>query len=275
MDSKAASVNKFVVLIRGAGEMATAVAHRLVQCGFRVLLTEIEQPLAIRRSVAYAESIFTGTHTVESIPGIRVETVAAAHEIMSAGRIPVLLDPQLHVARVLVNDPSTIIVDARMLKVPPDDSYPEGVVAIGLGPGFVAPHNARFVIETNRGHDLGRVIETGSTEANTGVPAEVQGVSTPRVMYGRSRGTFHTARKIGETVQEGDIIGHVDLEPVKATLSGVLRGLLHDGISVSIQTKVADIDPRGRVDYCYQISDKARAIAGGVLEAVLRIMKSR
>jgi xanthine dehydrogenase accessory factor len=275
MDSHAASVTEFVVLIRGAGEMATGVAHRLAKCGFRVLLTEIEQPLAIRRSVAYAECVFTGTHTVESIPGIRVQTVTAAHEVISAGRIPVLVDPQLHVARSLLNDPGTIIVDGRMLKVPPVDSYPQGVVAIGLGPGFVAPHNARYVIETNRGHDLGRVIETGRAEANTGVPAEVQGVSTHRVIYAPGWGAFRSSRKIGEAIQADDIIGQVDSEVVKATLSGVLRGLLHDGIPVSIQTKVADIDPRGRADYCYQISDKARAIAGGVLEAVLRIMKSR
>ncbi len=259
------------ILIRGAGEMATGVAHRLGRCGFRVLMAEIEKPLAIRRGVAFAEAIYEGAHTVEDIEGRCIQHVSEAGEEWEQGRIPVIVDPELQESASLMDASQSILIDARMLKtrVAGDDPPCRGIIA--LGPGFRAPEDARFVIETNRGHHLGRVIEQGSAEANTGIPAEIQGASSARVLYAPQDGVFHAFKTIGDIVRAGDKIGSVNGLPVMLSLSGVLRGILHDGLTVSMRTKIGDIDPRGDAGSCFLISDKARAIAGGVLEAVLRI----
>jgi xanthine dehydrogenase accessory factor len=260
------------ILIRGAGEMASGVAHKLWRCGFKTVLTEIETPLAIRRGVAFAEAVYTGAHQVEDLEGHRVFSLEEAKDQIGHNHLPVIVDPELKLTAPLLQESAAVLVDARMLKIPAQRKYPRGVLVIGLGPGFDAPSIADYVIETNRSHDLGRVIEKGSAEGNTGVPAEVQGASNDRVVYPPRQGVFLTSKKIGDSVKAGDIIGYVNEIPVKARLTGVLRGLMHEGTPVTGGIKVADIDPRGNPKYCFQISDKARAIAGGVLEAVLRIM---
>ncbi|MDD5543755.1 MAG: selenium-dependent molybdenum cofactor biosynthesis protein YqeB [Acidobacteriia bacterium] len=263
-----------MILIRGAGEMASGVAHKLVQCGFQVLLTEIEKPLAIRRTVAYAECVYAGRQVIESIEGIRVSSVDEARDGMRAKRVPVMVDPDLEKTQSLLRQPGTILIDARMLKGETGDHKFPGASVIALGPGFLAPRDARFVIETNRGHDLGRVIELGEAQTDTSLPAEVEGYASDRVLYAPLFGVFHPLRNIGDTVAPGESLGQINSRHVVSNLKGVVRGLLHDGVPVSDRTKVADVDPRGRPELCFRISDKARAIAGGALEAVLRIVNS-
>lgn len=271
MNSYRSAPNHSILLIRGAGEMATGIAHKLFRCGYRLLLTEIESPLAIRRAVAFAEAIFCGEHTVEGVLARSVHSIEEAWDEIQQGRIPVLVDAELSLSAPLLEKRNALVVDARMLKVPVPNPFPPSVSVIGLGPGFSAPETARFVIETNRGHHLGRVIHEGSALLNTGVPGEVAGVAVDRVVYAPSCGVFQSAKSIGDQVNPGDIIGYIDQDAVTARLSGVLRGILHDGITVRNQMKLADIDPRGNTEFCVLISDKARTIAGGVLEAVLRI----
>lgn len=260
-----------IILIRGAGEMASGVAHKLVRCGFKVVLTEMERPLAIRRGVAFAEAIFSDIQTIEGVEARRVVSREEATSTRNAIIVPIIIDPGLTHTLPLLRYPQSVVVDARMLKRPVSEDYPANAAVIGLGPGFTAPTNAQFVIETNRGHHLGRVIEEGSAESNTGIPAEIQGATRNRVVYSPACGEFHSVKMIGDPVQAGDIIGYVDTSAVTASLGGVLRGLLHEGIPVTPEIKIADIDPRGNREHCFLISDKARAIAGGVLEAVLRI----
>lgn len=266
--------DEFVILIRGAGEMASGVAHKLVQCGFRVLLTEMEMPLAIRRTVAYAECVYTGAHTIESIPGCRVASLEEARTVLEASNVPVIVDPHLQLSQSLLRAPGTIIIDARMLKKGTTNVQSTATPVIGLGPGFSVPQEARFVIETNRGHDLGRVIESGGAQANTGIPAEVNGHTSDRVVYAPQAGVFHALRQIADKIEKDEPLGQIESQLVVASCSGVLRGILHEGVSVSKHTKVADVDSRGDPARCYRISDKARAIAGGALEAVLRIVNS-
>lgn len=254
--------------------MASGVAHKLWRCGFKALLTEIETPLAIRRGVAFAEAVYTNSHHVEDLEGYRVSSLEEARDQIKRNRLPIIVDPELKLMAPLLQQTGAILVDARMLKLPVSREYPCGVAVIGLGPGFEARANADYVIETNRGHHLGRVIELGKAEGNSGVPAEVEGASNDRVAYPPHPGVFQTTKKIGDPVKPGDIIGHVDDIPVKAKLAGVLRGLLHEGTPVTNRIKVADIDPRNKPENCFLISDKARAIAGGVLEAVLRILNN-
>jgi xanthine dehydrogenase accessory factor len=261
-----------LILIRGAGEMASGVAHKLWRCALKSVLTEIETPLAIRRGVAFAEAVYSGSHCVEDLEAHRVSSLEEAKDQIGHNHLPVIVDPELKLTAALLGQTVVILVDARMLKHSEAREYPRGVHVVGLGPGFDAPSNTEYVIETNRGHHLGRVIEKGSAEGNTGVPAEVQGATNERVVYPPRPGVFLTAKKIGDSVRAGDIIGSVNEIPVEARLAGVLRGLLHEGTPVTERTKVADIDPRDDPESCFLISDKARAIAGGVLEAVLRIL---
>ena len=259
------------ILIRGAGEMATGVAHRLARCGYPVIMTEIEKPLAIRRGVAFAEAIYAGTFMVEGLESRRTNTIEAVASAWKQKVIAVVVDPDLKLLAPLIDPRSTLIIDARMFKKTPKDSYPPHRALIGLGPGFLAPENARFVVETNRGHHLGRVIETGSAQPDTGTPGELGGASQQRVVYAPQDGIFWETKSIGDPVGVGDMIGRVNESPVRVSLAGVLRGILHESTPVRKQVKVADVDPRGDRECCFLISDKARAIAGGVLEAVLRI----
>lgn len=261
------------ILIRGAGEMATGVAHRLARCGYRVVMTEIEKPLAIRRGVAFAEAVHEGRIAVEGIEARRADSIAEAESILKQSAVPVMIDPELKVMAPWIDARRSIIIDARMFKIARRDCYPPHRALIGLGPGFTAPENARYVIETNRGHHLGRVIENGSAQCDTGTPAEVGGASHERVLYAPASGIFWSAKKIGDRVTAGDIIGRVEDSPVRTAIPGVLRGILHDTTPVTKQVKVADVDPRGQRDACFLISDKARAIAGGALEAVIRIQR--
>jgi xanthine dehydrogenase accessory factor len=259
-------MENLTVLIKGAGEMATGVAHRLFRSGFRICLTEIAEPLAVRRAVSFCEAVFEKEQEVE---GVRARLVGTEEEVRAAwtqGRLPLIVDPEAKIRRLIKPD---VLVDAILAKENLGTRPGDAPLVIGLGPGFRAGEDVHAVIETNRGHNLGRVIEQGEAEANTGVPGNIGGYTWERVLRAPSAGVFRAKRAIGDTVRAGETVAEVDGVPVKAGISGVVRGVLRDGIRVKEQMKAGDIDPRGTRENCFTISDKARAIAGGVLEAIL------
>jgi xanthine dehydrogenase accessory factor len=254
------------VLIRGGGEVASGIAHRLHQCHMRVLMTEITAPTAVRRTVAFAEAIYRGCHAIEGVKSRSVSTVDEAQKLWDGDIIPIFVDPGATVRREVK---PAVIVDAIMAKKAGNTAISDAPLVVGIGPGFIAGENAHAVVESNRGYHLGRVIWHGAAEPDTGVPAPVAGYTESRVLRAPGNGLFKAIRDIGDIVQEGEIVAEVDSIPLAAGLSGVVRGMLHDGVQVEAGIKVGDIDPRGEREYCYTISDKARAIGGGVVEAIL------
>lgn len=259
--------DRLVVLIRGAGEIASGVAHRLQLSHFKVCMTEIPHPLAVRRAVAFSEAIYEGEKEVE---GIRAKFISEPEEIESLwkrGGIPILIDPDGKKTRNFTNP--DVLVDAIMAKRNLGTHVSDAPLVIGLGPGFTAGRDVHVVIETNRGHDLGKMILKGTAEPDTGIPGEIGGYAMERLLQTMKRGIFHPQELIGDRVNKGSVVAVVDDFPVIAKVSGVLRGLLREGVEVKKGMKVGDIDPRGRKESCFTISDKARAIGGGVLEAVL------
>jgi len=257
-----------MVLIKGGGDLASGVAHRLHRAGFAVVVTELPQPTVIRRTVAFASAVFDGQVTVEGVTARRLDDLAAVPAVLAEGVIPVLVDPLAEAVRRLQPD---VVVDAIMAKRNTGTRLTDAPIVVALGPGFVAGVDCHAVIETQRGHDLGRVILAGAAAAPTGEPGEIGGVGGERVLRAPAAGIFRGRRRIGETVAAGDVVAEVDGAPVIAAIAGVLRGLLHDGLTVHAGMKVGDVDPRGRPEYCFTISDKARAVAGGVLEAILHL----
>ncbi len=260
-------MNELTILIRGAGEMASGVAHRLYQSHFKLCMLEIPQPLAVRREVSFCEAVYDGEKEVE---GVKAERISAPEMIPSAwerGRIPLLIDPEgKQVRRFLHPD---ILIDAIMAKKNLGTKIGDAPLVIGLGPGFQAGKDVHIVIETNRGHNLGRMILKGEAEPDTGIPGDIGGYTIERVLRTMKKGVFHTDKKIGDRVHKGTVVAVVDDYPVIAKISGVVRGLLRDGVEVKKGMKVGDVDPRGKRENCFTISDKARAIGGGVLEAIL------
>ncbi len=255
-----------LVLIRGGGDLASGVALRLHRSGFGVLITEVEQPLAVRRAVAFAEAIYTGEMQIEEVTGRRVQDIKETASAVRERVIPVIIDPQAQIREEL--KPAAII-DARMRKSAPELAIAADEVVIGLGPGFTAGLDCHAVIETNRGHAMGRVIWDGSAQKNTGVPEAVQGYDVDRVLRAPAHGVLTEGLDIGTVVEEGDVLARVGDHPVQATFNGVLRGMVHDGLEVNEGMKIGDLDPRGIVEHCFTVSDKALAIGGGVLEALL------
>ena len=256
----------YVVLIRGAGDLASGVAWRLHRCGFPVVMTEIERPLVVRRTVSFAEAAFAGQATVEGITAQRAADGAQARRLLAAGVIPLLIDPaaacraELHPA---------VMVDAIMAKVNTGTTLDDAPLVVALGPGFVAGQDCHAVIETNRGHDLGRVIWQGPAEPDSGLPGEVAGRQATRVLRAPVNGHVHGRVPIGSAVGEGQIVAHVDDVPIVAPFSGVLRGIVHPSVLVHTGMKIGDLDARAERRYCFTISEKSLAVAGGVLEAIL------
>ncbi len=250
--------------------MATGIAYRLRQCQMRVFITEVSAPTTVRRPVAFAEAVYKGSHIIEGIEAVKVATPEEAYEVWDNGGIPLFVDPQARVREVM---PPMVLVDAIMAKknTGTDKSY--APVVIGVGPGFTAGENVHAVVETNRGHNLGRVLWTGQAEEDTGLPAPVSGYTEERVLRVPRKGYFKALREIGDLVQPEEVVAQVNGHQIQAQIRGVLRGLLKDGIAVDEGIKAGDIDPRGEREYCYLISDKARAIGGGVLEAILHSLK--
>mgnify|MGYP000029442195 CR=1 FL=1 len=252
-----------LVLVRGGGDLATGVALRLHRAGIGVVITELPQPLAVRRTVSFAEAVYEGTWEVE---GVRARLVEADQlsAALEADEIPVLIDPQANI--LLSSFLFLVVVDARLTKQPPAPLPIPVPLHIGLGPGFSAGSNCHAVIETRRSHTLGRVIWHGATQPDSGEPEG----DPRRVLRASGDGVLRGVKRIGEHVEEGEVVAVIsDQLSVISPLTGVLRGIVHDGLTVKRGMKIGDVDPRNDPSYCYLVSDKALAIGGGVLEAVL------
>jgi xanthine dehydrogenase accessory factor len=259
-------LNSLRVLIRGAGEQASGVAYRLVRARLKVVMTEIAHPLCVRRGVSFCEAVVEGHKEVEGVTARRVATADEVPVVWKEGVIPLLIDPAGS-CRAIIRP--HVIVDAILAKRNLGTHTGDAPLVIGLGPGFSAGEDVDVVIETNRGHDLGRAIYDGPAEPDTGVPGVIVGVGVERVLRAPRAGRFRPVKEIGATIEQGETVAWVEDQPVKAAISGVLRGLLRAGIVVEKGLKAGDVDPRGRRENCFTISDKARAIGGGVLEAIL------
>jgi len=256
------------VVVRGGGDLGTGVAWRLHRCGFHVLVTEAVRPTVIRRAVAFASAVYEDVVTVDEIAARLVNGDQEIATCWMAGEVPLLVDPEGAVIKRLRPD---VVVDAILAKRNVGTRITDAPTVVALGPGFIAGLDCHAVVETNRGHNLGRVILEGSAEPNTGVPGTVGGESARRVLRAPAEGIFRTMRAIGDLVQVGEVVAYVGDTPLRSRLDGVVRGLLYDGFPVTIGMKVGDVDPRGVISHCFTISDKALAVAGGVLEAILHL----
>lgn len=265
-----------LVVVRGAGDLATGVILRLVRSGFRVVALESPRPTAIRRTVAFSEAVYDGTAEVEGVRARRAEGLGEIRAALAEGIVPVIVDPE---AALLPALRPAALVDAILAKRNLGTRVGQAPVVIALGPGFEAGKDADAVVETARGHDLGRVILAGSAAPNTGVPGEVGGKSSERVVRAPAEGTVLAVRSIGDEVRAGEPLLLIETPAgrlsVPSPLDGILRGLIRPGIEVSEGDKIADVDPRARPEYCRTVSDKARAVAGGVLEALLYLRERR
>ncbi|NIS81691.1 MAG: EF2563 family selenium-dependent molybdenum hydroxylase system protein [Anaerolineales bacterium] len=255
-----------LILVRGGGDLATGVAIRLHRCGFQVVVTEIAQPLAVRRLVALAEAIYAGQISIEGVSARRVDDVPGALRVLEKNLIPVLVDPEA-TSREELNPAA--LVDGRMHKLPTTFDLDSVPFVIGIGPGFHVGENCHAVVESNRGHNLGRVFWSGSAQDDTGIPEPIGNFDADRVLRAPADGFFEGRIQLASVVKKGDVIARVGNVPLHAPFGGVLRGILHDGLEVERGVKVGDLDPRGILEYCFQISDKALAVGGGVLEALL------
>ncbi len=254
------------VMIKGAGDLASGVAHRLYQAGFDLIMLEIAEPTVVRRSVAFASAVYEGLIKVEGVEARLCRTVGEAGELLAEGLIPLLIDP--HEKTRLEWEPD-IFIDAILAKRNTGTTMDKAPLVIGLGPGFVAGKDVHAVIETKRGHDLGKTYYTGGAVPNTGTPGEIAGFARERLLRAPADGKFAPEKELGELVRQGEVIATVSSVPLRAEIDGLIRGLLYPGLEVHKGMKVGDIDPRGEeIDY-RTISDKARAVGGGVLEAIL------
>ena len=259
-----------MIVIKGAGDLASGVAVRLAHCGFPIVMTDLEHPTSIRRTVCFSEAILNGTFTVEDVTAEFANSVDDVAPIHARGHIAVLADPKADCVDLLKPE---VVVDAILAKRNIGTQITDAPVVIALGPGFIAGVDCHAVIETMRGHDLGRVILEGTAEPNTGIPGNISGFTTERVLRAPKDGKFFEIRHIGDLVEKGDPVASVDGEQILATISGVIRGLLPTGTPVHTGMKSGDIDPRPIRSHCFTVSDKARAIGGGVLEAILMLQR--
>jgi xanthine dehydrogenase accessory factor len=256
----------FVVVVKGGGDLGTGVAWRLHRAGFPVVVTEREQPLVVRRTVAFASAVYDGEIAVEGVTAWRARDASEARQLIEDGIIPVLADPGCD-SRLALK--STVLVDAIMAKKNTGTKISDAPFVMALGPGFTPNADCHCVIETQRGHNLGRVLWSHPAEPNTGVPGEIGGRSGERVLRAPCDGIAEGVKHIGDKTAAGEIIAHVNGATVVAPFDGVLRGLVHDGLSVKGGMKIGDVDPRAKREHCFTISDKALAIGGGALEAIL------
>ncbi len=255
-----------LILIRGAGDLASGIALRLRRAGFRVVMTEIPRPTAIRRTVAYCQAVFDGETTVEDVTARLAASPVEALALLDRGLLPILIDPDCRCREALKPD---VLVDAILAKRNLGTRITDAPVVVGVGPGFTVGLDCHAAVETMRGHTLGRVLYAGAPLPNTNVPGRIGGFAGERVLRAPADGVFRPALRIGDRVKAGDAAGWVEGVPMICTLDGVLRGLLADGIPVRKGMKAGDVDPRNDPSYCTLVSDKALAIGGGVLEAIL------
>lgn len=269
-----------LIAVKGAGDLATGVMHRLARAGFAVMATELPQPTVLRRTVAFAEAVALGQITVEGVTACRVNSVEEIQAALSRGFVPVVVDPGGTMLRQMKPQ---VLVEATLSKYNRGITMRDAPIVIALGPGYEAGKDVHAVIETNRGHNLGRVYLQGSAEPDTGVPGTIGGYAGERLLRAPCAGTLYGVRQIGDQVQAGETVASVrneepgsgtkQSEPIIAAISGILRGLVRDGLVVSTGMKVGDIDPRAIREHCFTISDKSRAVAGGVLEAVMYLLE--
>lgn len=255
-----------LVLIRGAGDLATGVAHRLFRSGFSVIMTETAKPTTVRCTVAFSPAVYQGSAQVE---GVTARLAAGAEEALSiarSGQVAVLVDPEGSSIQTLRPQ---AVVDAILAKRNLGTRITDAPIVVALGPGFTAGVDCHAVVETKRGHDLGRVITQGGAIPDTGVPGNIGGYTTQRIIRASGDGVFTPLVQIGDAVREGDLVARVGDREVRAAVGGVVRGMLPAGTPVCQGMKSGDIDPRGVREHCWTISDKARAVAGGALEAIL------
>ncbi len=254
------------IAVIGGGDVATGIAYRLFAAGLPPLVTELERPLVVRRTVSFAQAVLGGRCRVEGVEARRCADLAEADICLRRREaVPVLVDPAL--AQVRAWRPH-VVVDGRMAKSPSLVHRGEGSYVIGVGPGCVAGDDVDIVVESLRGHRLGHLIRSGPAAADTGEPELVRGIGKPRVLRAPADGIFSTVHDVGEHVDAGDVVARVGGDQVRAEIGGCLRGLLNDGTAVARGLKVGDIDPRDDPAYCHVISDRALAIGGAVLEAV-------
>ncbi len=257
-------LKKYTVLIRGAGEMASAVGTVLYRVGFSVILTELPIPLAIRRAVCFSDAMLNGTARVEGIQAVKAE-FEDYHDILKNRNIPVLTDS----IEIIKNIKPKFVIDARLLKKLVFDHRSLSQFTIGLGPGFTVGDNCDVIIETMRGHNLGRVIWQGSASPNTGVPGKIGGEGAKRVVYSPGKGNIKWLVNFGEIVKQNQVLGKIAELEIKSHISGIVRGLISPKVNTTKGMKIADVDPRGiEVDYT-TISDKAQCVGRAVLEAIM------
>ena len=254
-----------LVLIRGAGDLASGIALRLKRAGIDVVMTDLERSTAIRRTVCFSQALTTGRFTVEDVTAVRASAETASG-VLSQGEIPVLADPQAACRTFLRPD---AMVDAILAKKNLGTRIGDAPIVVACGPGFTAGVDCHAVVETMRGHYLGRVLYEGGALPNTGVPGLIGGFAGERVLRAPADGVFRPLLDIGAAVRQGDVAATVGEIPMLCTLDGVLRGILAGGTPVRRGMKAGDIDPRCEPEHCYCASDKALAVGGGVLEAVL------
>ena len=255
---------KPLALVKGAGDLATGVSLRLHRAGFSVVMTEIALPTPVRRTVAFAEAVYDGSAVVEDSEAVLAEGKEDVRVALAEGKLPVLVDPEA-ICRVWLNP--DVLVDAIIAKRNLGTSLGDAPAVVALGPGFVAGRDCHAVVETMRGHTLGRVIWEGEALPNTGVPGEVGGKAAERVLRAPGTGVFRAVAEIGDMVTSGQVVGYVGDLPLMSSIDGVLRGLLRSGLEVTPGFKTGDVDPRAARNHCFTVSDKALAIGGGVLEA--------
>lgn len=261
-----------IIVVRGAGDIATGIAHRLYRCGFSIVLTEIEKPLVVRRRVAFASAIIQGSCQVEGVTAERAAGAEEINKLWEAGRLPVLCDSQCNILKEIK---PLAVVDAILAKRNTGTQKGMAPITIGVGPGFTAGIDVDAAVETKRGHFLGKVIYSGSAEPDTGIPGNIGGYTWERLLRSPDDGIISNAVDIGDMVKKGDLIAHVSGKPVTSPLDGVVRGLIAEGTEVRKAMKIGDVDPRGIREYCFTISDKSRAVGGGVLEAIMSLKNGR
>lgn len=261
------------VVIRGGGDLASGVALRLHRAGLHVVMTELAEPLVVRRLVSFAQAVFTGEWSVEGVTARRTPDFHAIQGVFDRGEIPILVDPEGEVLWQMRQKGEKvlplILVDARMTKRAPETSMEAADLVIGLGPGFIAGENCHAVIETNRGHYMGRTIWAGPPQPDTGEPEGFGDLNRQRVLRSPAKGIFKPSRQICDHLFPGDLIAKVDGAQLIAPFEGILRGLLFPGLRVDEGQKVGDLDPRADPRSCSLVSDKSLAVGGGVLEAIL------
>jgi xanthine dehydrogenase accessory factor len=265
------NIQQTLVAVKGAGDLATGVMHRLVRAGFLVMATELPEPTVVRRTVSFAEAISQGEMTVEGVTAQLACSKEGIVAILAGGQVPVAVDPDGILVKAMQ---PTVLVEATLSKYNSGITLDDAPIVIALGPGYEAGRDVHAVVETNRGHNLGRVYYQGYAEPNTGVPGAIGGYTLERLLRAPVAGRLYGTHEIGDMVQVGETVAEVktddegDKIPVIAAIPGILRGLLRDGLHVTPGMKVGDIDPRAAREHCFTISDKSRAVGGGVLEAI-------